>query len=215
MKAPLSRVLSGTEAEVSPMVWRAGPVRVRKPEPHTAAAAAIGPELEAQIQQQARLAFEAGLREGEAAARQKLEGQVLQVTEQLARAVVDVVATREDVMRRAEADIVQLSIEIARRIMHRELSVDPSALGGLIRAALEKLAGQQVHRVRVHPDQEATMRLSLEQIGRAADIEVVSDAALPRGGAVFENSRGSLDASVDTQLREIERGLTDQLQKRS
>jgi flagellar biosynthesis/type III secretory pathway protein FliH len=39
----------------------------------------------------------------------------------------------------------------------------------------------------------------------------VGDVAQSRGGAVFEISRGALDASVDTQLREIERGLADQL----
>jgi flagellar biosynthesis/type III secretory pathway protein FliH len=32
---------------------------------------------------------------------------------------------------------------------------------------------------------------------------------------VFEISRGCLDASLDTQLREIERGLVDQLKSRS
>lgn len=215
MKRALSRIISASEADVRPMVWRGGPAKARKSEPHAAAVAAINPELEAQIQQQVRVAFESGLREGEAAARQKLEGQVRELTEQLARAIADVVSSREEALRRAEADIVQLSMEIARRIMHRELSVDPSALGGLIRAALEKLASQQVHRVRIHPDQESVMRMCLVEIGRATDIEVLADPAQPRGGAVFESSRGSLDASVETQLREIERGLTDQLQKRS
>jgi len=215
MKRALSRIVSASEADVRPMVWRRGPARARKSEPHAATVATIGPELEAQIQQQVRLAFESGLREGEAAARQKLEAQVRELAEQLARSIADVVSSREEALRRAEADIVQLSMEIARRIMHRELSVDPSALGGLIRAALEKLAAQQVHRVRVHPDQESVMRTCLAEIGRGTDIEVLADPAQPPGGAVFESSRGSLDASVETQLREIERGLTDQLQKRS
>jgi len=215
MKRALARIVSASEADISPMIWRRGPARPRKSEPHASAVTAIGPELEAQIQQQVRLAFESGLREGEAAARQKLEGQVRELTEQMARAIADVVSSREEVLRRAEGDIVRLSMEIARRIMHRELSVDPSALGGLIRAALEKVAAQQVHRVRIHPDQESVMRMCLQEIGRDADIEVVGDPAQPRGGAVFESSRGSLDAGVETQLQEIERGLTDQLQKRS
>ena len=215
MKQALARIVSRSEADVRPMEWRRGPAKPRKSEPHAQAVTAIGPELEAQIQQQVRLAFESGLREGETAARQKLEGQVQELLRQLAGAVANVVASREEAIRQAEADIVRLSMEIARRIMHRELSVDPSALGGLIRAALEKMAGQQVNRVRVHPDQESVMRACLAETGRGSDIDVIADPAQPRGGAVFETSRGSLDASVDTQLREIERGLTDQLQKRS
>jgi flagellar assembly protein FliH len=162
-----------------------------------------------------RLAFESGVREGEAAARQQLEVQLRQMTDQLAHTVADVAACRGDAIRRAEADIVQLSMEIARRVIHRELSMDSSVLGALIRAALEKLASQEVHRVRVHPDQAQAVRRCLEEMGRSTDIEVAGDPTLPPGGAIFESSRGSLDASVETQLQEIERGLVDQLQKRS
>ncbi|HUI79902.1 MAG TPA: FliH/SctL family protein [Bryobacteraceae bacterium] len=215
MKRALARIVPESEADVRPLTWRGGGARARKSEAHPVAVTAISPELEAQIQQQVRVAYESGLREGDASARQKLEAQVGESTQNLAQAVADVVAAREEALRRAEADIVRLSMEIARRIIHRELSVDPSALGGLIRAALEKLAAQQVQRVRIHPDQVPVLRMCLEEIGRDADIEVVADPAQPRGGAVFENSRGSLDASVETQLREIERGLTDQLQKRT
>jgi flagellar biosynthesis/type III secretory pathway protein FliH len=42
---------------------------------------------------------------------------------------------------------------------------------------------------------------------------VVPDAARELGSVVFETERGSLDASVDTQLEEIERGLTDRLRR--
>ena len=69
--------------------------------------------------------------------------------------------------------------------------------------------------MRVHPDQEQPVRACLRQIGRDPGIEVVSDASQPRGGVVFEISRGALDASVETQLREIERGLADSLGERS
>jgi flagellar assembly protein FliH len=172
-------------------------------------------ELNAAIEQRVRQAYESGFREGEAAARQGAEGQVREAVETLAATVVEVAATRSDVMRRAEADMVRLSVEIARRILHRELSLDTSALEALIRAALEKLRSQEVYRVRVHPDHERLVRACLLQIGRDPDIEVVADASQPRGGAVFEISRGSLDASVETQLREIENGLADHLGERS
>ncbi len=40
-------------------------------------------------------------------------------------------------------------------------------------------------------------------------IEVIADASLAPGGVMLESSRGLLDASVDTQLSEIERGFAD------
>src|SRR5690242_3732855 len=222
----LSRVLPHPESEVQPVTWRtsgaeagaaAAPRKVQAPLPDAArpAPAAHSAEFEAQVHQQLQLAFESGVREGEAAARQKLEGEIRGAVEQLAVAAAEVASSRAEAIRRAEADIVRLSIEIARRILHRELSVDPAALGALVRAALEKLAAQQIRRVRVHPDQEQLVRTTLTQLGRGADIEIATDAAQPRGGALFETENGSLDASVETQLREIERGFADRLQERA
>jgi flagellar assembly protein FliH len=49
----------------------------------------------------------------------------------------------------------------------------------------------------------------LEKLGLPQRVEVVSDPGLERGAAVFDSNRGALDASVETQLSEIERGLTD------
>jgi flagellar assembly protein FliH len=212
----LSRVLTETEAEVASPRWLSqvpgGAVPAARPRHRSESEAEA---RNAAVEQQVRQAYESGLREGEAAARQSAESQVREAVEKLAATVVEVAATRSDAIRRAEADTVRLSIEIARRILHRELSLDTSALEALIRAALEKLRSQEVYRVRVHPDQEQLVRACLQQIGRDPDIEVVSDASQPRGGAVFEISRGSLDASVETQLREIEHGLADHLEERS
>jgi len=100
-------------------------------------------------------------------------------------------------------------------VLHREITADPSALSALVGAALEKLRNQEICRVRIHPDLEKLLKSLLEQFGRSAAIEVLPDAKLPRGGVTFEIARGALDASVDTQLREIERGLVDEIRMRS
>ena len=171
-------------------------------------------ELEAAVETKSRQSYEAGVRAGEESARRNLESDVRETVQQLAAAVAELAGTRAETIRRAEGDMVRLSIEIARRVLHRELSIDGSALEALIKAALEKLQAQEVYRVRVHPDREKLVRACLDQTGRGQSIAVVGDPAQPKGGAVFEISRGALDASVETQLAEIERGLIDQLETR-
>lgn len=172
-------------------------------------------ELSAAGDQRAREAWEQGRLAGETAAKKSLEEQVRLTLEGLARAVVEVAGARTETIRRAEADTVRLAVEIARRVLHRELSLDSSALEALMKAAIEKLSGQEIYRVRVHPEQEALMRACLEQEGRGSAVEVISDRAQSRGGVSFEISRGTLDASVETQLREIENGLADQIRRRA
>jgi len=46
-------------------------------------------------------------------------------------------------------------------------------------------------------------------------LEVTADSSLQRASAIFETARGDLDASVETQLAEIERGFTDLVKRRS
>jgi len=226
----LSKVLPQAEDHGRPVEWRSSGSAVARPRPaasvrsQPAAWTTVPPvapqsgsaapevDLEAQVHQQLQVAFDSGFREGEAAAMQKMDAEVRRAVDEFARTAADMAAAgREDILR-VEADVVRLAMEVARRILHRELSVDPSALSALVRAALEKLASQQTYRVRVHPDQEQLIRGALAGIGRASDIEVVSDLAQPRGGAVFETESGVLDASVETQLQEIERGFADRLQ---
>ena len=170
--------------------------------------------MNAAAEQKARQAYETGLRAGEGVARKALESETRTVIDRLTATIADVASARSDAILRAEADTVRLAMEIARRVLHRELSVDPNALEALTKAALQKLQSQEIRRVRVHPDQEKLVRASLQQTGRGQAIEVISDPSQPPGGILFDIGRGTLDASVGAQLDEIERGLADQLEVR-
>lgn len=172
-------------------------------------------ELTLAVEQKTRAASEQGFRDGETSARQKLEAQSRAAVEKLAEAIAAVSQERKDALRRAEADAVHLAVEIARRVLHRELSVDPGALEGLVKAALEKLVNHEILRVRVHPALEKLLAECMARATRGQSIETVADPSLPFGGVIFEISRGALDASLDTQLREIERGLIDELKTRT
>jgi flagellar biosynthesis/type III secretory pathway protein FliH len=220
----LSKVFKGAEVHAEPVAWRRTPAS-SEPEPKEHAAAVdiseVGrlrtriAELEAAVEAKSRQSYAAGVRAGEESTRKTLESGVRETVEQLAATIADLAETRGESMRRAEADMVRLSIEIARRVLHSELSVDGSALESLIKAALEKLQSQEVYRVRVHPDQEKAVRTCLDQTGRGQAIAVIGDPVQPKGGAVFEISRGALDASMETQLAEIEHGLINQLEART
>ena len=53
------------------------------------------------------------------------------------------------------------------------------------------------------------------RLGLPPNLEIAADASLSAGSAVFETARGELDASIGTQLREIDRGLTDLMRRRA
>ena len=77
--------------------------------------------------------------------------------------------------------------------------------------AVEKIRVQEILRVRVHPQHQPAVQQILTQMSTGAPIEIFADQKMQLGGVVVETTRGEFDASVDLQLREIERGLTDRL----
>jgi flagellar assembly protein FliH len=167
--------------------------------------------LEREWQQQVADAHAAGVREGEAAGRSRASAELQPLLERVARTIDELAGLRPRLRREAEADMVKLAVAIARRVIRRELAVDPAALHGLVLGALEKLQVQEVSRVRVHPSQAAAIGAMLRARPGGATIEVAPDTSGDPGAVVFETARGNLDASVESQLGEIERGLADTL----
>jgi flagellar assembly protein FliH len=172
-------------------------------------------QFEPPSEERVREARAAGLREGEASARNRGAAELKATIDRLAQSIQELAGWRVRLRREAEGDLVRLALEIARRVLRREMAVDPDALRGLVTAALEKLAGQDIARVKVHPSHAALLAACLKQAPGGNAVEVVGDASRQPGAVIFETARGNLDASVDSQLQEIERGLADRLRKQS
>jgi len=167
------------------------------------------PRSAGDIEQRLALARQQGFEEGKAAATESLAGQIEAMQMKLARSIEELTGSRLRYRRQAEKDVVALALAVARRILHRELTVAPEALLGLVKAALDKMEAGEVHQVRVSRGDAPLLRQFFEQMGLPQRLEVIADANLAPGGVLIESSRGRLDASVDTQLAEIERGFAD------
>ena len=165
------------------------------------------PALEPGDEERAAEAYQRGLRDGETAGARKMSEQVNATLRRLELSIEQLTLHRARIQREAEPELVKLSMAIARRILRRELTVDPDALLGLLKAGLEKIDASETHRVRVHPEQAALLGTLLA--GAARPVDVIADSALEAGAVVFETSRGALDTGLETQLREIERGFAD------
>src|SRR5690242_7350974 len=212
-----SRIYTGDHARpASPVVWpqldRVSTSLTGQPG-STGAEASREAELQREIERRVQEARSTGYQEGLASAQAAAAAEIKALDERVAQTIAGMAELRPKLRRQAESDLVKLALAIARRILHRELAVDPEAMRGLIQAALEALQSQELCRVRIHPSQEALVRSMLERSRYATSVDFHADPALDRGAAFFETARGNLDASVDTQLREIEHGLTDRLER--
>lgn len=166
-------------------------------------------QLEGELESREQQAYRKGLEQGEAASQERASANVQPLLERFGRTFQELSEYRHTLRRQAEDDVVKLALAIARRILHRELSVDPEALLGLVKAALERIESREIERIRVNPRDAAMLDSYFQRLGFPTRVQVLGDPALERGAAVFETSRGELEASVASQLEEIHRGLCD------
>jgi flagellar assembly protein FliH len=175
----------------------------------TAGVAAIAVTPEHEIEARVQAAYQQGHAAGEAAGAQRASQRLDPVWSGLSGVIQELSSARKRIRAEAEQDMVKLAIAIARRVLHRELATDPEAILGLVKAAFGKLNARETHRLRTSPADAAAIQENRQKLQFPAGLEISVDASLPSGGAVFETSRGELDASVDTQLAEIDRGFAD------
>jgi flagellar assembly protein FliH len=162
--------------------------------------------LESQTAAERREAFDAGKQQGEQQARAALQP----VLERLNASIAGVLEMRPDLRRRAERDVVQLALLIAKRVLHRQLSVDEEALTAIARVAFERLTRSELYRVVVNPQFAAAVTAALSG-SHSARVRIDPDPNVAPGTLTIHSAEGTIDASIDTQLEEISRGLTDRL----
>ncbi|MFC1705329.1 type III secretion system stator protein SctL [Planctomycetota bacterium] len=114
---------------------------------------------------------------------------------------------------RLEPEVVQLSVQIAEKILGEEMQLRPEAIIDIVAQALRTVRHQKDIVVRVNPSQvpimEAQKSTLLGILSRAREVRIVSDESLRPGGCIIETEVGILDADIQTQLEEIRSALAN------
>ena len=183
------RVASGA-ATAMPVLGGAGPTPV-----------AVTP---AQIEQEI---FAKGFAQGQQAAAAAAQQETAALAKKLAATLDDLMRVRNEMIRHTEKQMVQLALAVARRVVHREVSLDPNVLVTMMRVALERVSDSARVTVRLHPADHQSVAAALAEAGTTDQVTVAADARLARGACRIESDYGDIDAGVDAQIQEIARAL--------
>lgn len=112
---------------------------------------------------------------------------------------------------RVEAEIVQLALAIAAKILHREAQVDPMLLAALVRMSVEHMREGSSVTVRVSPSRAKRWREYFTGVSTARRVDVVEDAGVSDLDCLLETELGTANFGLDTQLKEVEQGFFDLL----
>ena len=198
-------------AQVVPFAW-GGTTPVQRPSEVAQIAAPIVPDepppvRQTQLATVERDAFAKGYKQGERAGGEAAGKRGEAMLRRLAETLTELNTLRATMIRQTELQIVELALAVARRVVHREISLDKDLLVAIARVALDRLGESASVTVRLHPEEFDAVggaRVS-EEAGNG--VTFVSDPRVPRGGCRVESDMGMVEAGVDAQIQEIARAL--------
>jgi flagellar assembly protein FliH len=186
-----------------------------EPPPAEASVSITGQDLEDREKRGFQAGLEQGVSKGQAQAGAEFEKRLAEERAKVGTALEDFLKEKDAYYQSVEPQVVHLALSIARKVLHRELQVDPLALTGVVRVTLEKLAGGSDVKLRVPAPHAAGWKQAVRpQDCPNIRFEIVPDDLLDGPQCRIETETGTTDLSVDSQLDEIERGFLDLVQHR-
>ncbi len=156
--------------------------------------------------------------EGYAAGRAEADAEMAGLVETCERIGVHVMQERERVLAANEADIVELAIAVARRIVNASLDVDETLVIDACRGAMRKAFQRGSMQVLAHPDDLELLRAAgpklADELGGVDHLDFVAERRLDRGSIVVRTPAGEIDATIDGKASKIELALREGIEHR-
>jgi flagellar assembly protein FliH len=155
-----------------------------------------------------REAFTKGYAQGERAGAEAAAARGDAVVRRLAQTVDELRTLRADLLRKTEDQVVHLALAIARRIIHREVTLDRELVVTMARVALDRLQAATTATIRLHPDDYAAVMAGRGEVTSGNSVtSFVPDPMVRRGACLVQSDFGVIDVGVDAQVQEIAKAL--------
>lgn len=128
--------------------------------------------------------------------------------EQLKTSLENFINAKQEVFEYIAPDILEISIDIARKIVKKEIEQDPEIILGNILDVLNTVSREDTKvSLKVNPNQVAFAKANIPEmaasLGIDAKITVVPDGAIDIGGCILYTGNGIVDSTIETQLEII------------
>jgi flagellar assembly protein FliH len=153
-------------------------------------------------------AFEQGYLEGERIGKQMGETIVATICKRYEQSIAELAGFHRQMQQEMEEQTVRLAIEIARKIVRRELTVDPDLLTALAVAALKRVSGQPSITLQVSNDDFERVSVAVAAVNPGASVK--ADPAMERGDFLIETGQTYMDGRLGSQIDAISKALFDE-----
>jgi len=151
-------------------------------------------------------AYERGFSEGREQGMAEGYEKMLPALESLGGLTVALEQTHADFRLDLERGLHALAIAVARNLIQREVTADPTIVSDLIERALDLVPHDLTLEVRLNPDDLEVLQGRLDQMevaGRPLHVQWIGDASLERGSFLLETPLRVVDGRTDEALRAL------------
>jgi flagellar assembly protein FliH len=100
--------------------------------------------------------------------------------------------------------VLDLALDVARKVVSGELSVRPERILDVVNLALKEMAEtSREARLLLNPEDAVLVRPHLDQVLDKNRLRIVEDARIERGGCLIETQQGDLDATLPARWRQV------------
>jgi flagellar assembly protein FliH len=167
----------------------------------------------AEAEELKRGAFEEGRKEGVLQGKKSIEAEAKTQLEALKALLNEMGSLKPKVISECERDIIGLSVQVAEKILQREVQLDPGTVLDLASRVIKEFEGRSGGiRVKLNPEDYAyILQLDPKILEDKGLSEVVfeKDPSLQRGGCTLETYQGRVDARIEKQLEVIRQKLLE------
>lgn len=166
--------------------------------------------LISRAQEEAGTIKETAAQEGYKAGLEKAQSDIDQLKDNL----INFLNAKQEVFEYIAPDILEISIEIARKIVKKEIEQDPEMVLSAIMDVLKTVSRDEKKiSLKVNPAQYQLVKTNMPAINSSLGLEVktniVSDDTIDIGGCILHTSNGIVDATVNTQLEVIKEAFKE------
>ncbi len=158
-------------------------------------------------------AYEQGFLQGEKAGMEIAEQRIQELMRRYTESLLELTNLRSALHVQVEREVVKLAVEVAKKIVHREIQVDRDIIQTLVRVALSHVAEKSAVTVHLSPldyNYLLEQRTELAQ-SEGRDISLLADKSIERGGCLIKTECGDIDARIEEKFREVEQSFFEGL----
>ena len=158
-----------------------------------------------------RLAYEDGFQQGQKDGREVGERSLDQQVQQFRGLVAAMAREKEELFRQREKELLELVLLISRKIVVRELKLQPEAISDIVAGGFAILADTENIRLRLNPQDHEILHWASQETWPPG-VELVADGTVSPGGFVMETANCDIDGTLKSRWAAVAKVVQEALQ---